>query len=264
MTWIALQLAAGGLLMAAGIRMARWSRGWTAAAGGLLLSLIVLKAVVGHIPAAEPALFSWDWYPYVEPSWYLVPAMFLVGAGFEITRRAPGRRGVMLAAAGLLMARTTAAGWITMRSVEVRGTVADSAVCLQTSGVSCGAAAAASFLYYYGIRTTEQEMAALCVTRDGGRGLAGTSDAGLVRGLRKKLAGRLSVQIARQTYEELSTPALVPIEVYPGVGHCVLVWRADPELVHLLDPRCGRTTMSRAGFEKMWTGSAIWAEQDRP
>jgi ABC-type bacteriocin/lantibiotic exporter with double-glycine peptidase domain len=150
-----------------------------------------------------------------------------------------------------------------MRSVEVRGTVTDSAVCLQTSGVSCGAAAAVSFLYYYGIRTTEQEMATLCLTRDGGRGLAGTSDAGLVRGLRKKLAGRLSVQIARQTYEELSTPALVPIEVYPGVGHCVLVWRADKDLVHLVDPRSGRTTMPRKDFQAMWTGSAIWAEQDR-
>lgn len=263
MMWIAGQLVLGGLLFAAGIVMARWSRGWTAAAGLIPLSLIVLKAVAGHIPAAEPTIFPWEWYPYVEPSWYLVPGMFLVGAGLEITRRSPARRGVITAVALLLVARTTAAGWVTMRSVELRGTVSDSAVCLQTSGVSCGAAAAASFLYYYGIRTTEQEMAALCVTRAGGRGLAGTSDAGLVRGLQKKLGSKLSVKIARQTYDELSTPALVPLEVYPGVGHCVMVWRADPELVHLLDPRCGRTTMSRKGFEAMWSGSAIWAEQER-
>jgi predicted double-glycine peptidase len=133
-------------------------------------------------------------------------------------------------------------------------------VCLQTSSYSCGAAAAASFLYYYGIRSSEQEMAALCCTRSGGLGLAGTSDAGLLRGLRRKLDGRLSVQIARQRYEELSTPSLVPIQVYPGVCHCILLWRVDPELVHILDPRCGRVTMSRADFEGLWTGSAIWAE----
>jgi predicted double-glycine peptidase len=54
----------------------------------------------------------------------------------------------------------------------------------------------------------------------------------------------------------------VPLEVWPGVGHCVLVWRVDPELVHLLDPRCGRTTLSRKTFEQMWMGSAIWAEHE--
>ena len=66
--------------------------------------------------------------------------------------------------------------------------------------------------------------------------------------------------VVEQRYEELSTPALVPIEVYHGVGHCILVWRVDPELVHILDPRFGRATMSRAGFEQVWSGSAIWAE----
>ena len=260
MMWLLLQLALGALLAAAGFLLARWSRALGTAACALLLLPILLKAVAGHIPAAEPTLFPWDWYPFVEPSWYLVPAMFLVGAGFQIAGRSTWRREALILGAVLLLARAGVAGWITGRPPELKGTVADSGVCLQTSGYSCAAAASASFLYYYGITTTEQEMAALCVTRRGGLGLAGTSDAGLVRGLRRKLEGRLSVQIARQRYEELSTPALVPIEVYPGVGHCILVWRVDPELVHILDPRCGRATMSRRDFERLWTGSAIWAE----
>jgi predicted double-glycine peptidase len=254
------QVAAGAGLAAAGFTLIRWSRPIGTASGALALGLILLKAVAGHIPAAEPTLFPWDWYPLVEPSWYLLPAMFLLGAGLEIAGRSPGRREALIAAAILILGRTARAAWVTTRPPELKGTVSDAGVCLQTSSYSCGAAAAASFLYYYGIRSTEQEMGTLCCTRSGGLGLAGTSDAGLIRGLRRKLDGRLSIQIARQRYEELSTPALVPIQVYPGVGHCILLWRVDPELVHVLDPRCGRVTMSRADFEELWTGTAIWAE----
>jgi predicted double-glycine peptidase len=262
MIWIVVEVAAAALLAAAGAWTLRRSRAWTTVACALLLSLIVLKAVVGHIPAAEPTLFPWDWYPYVEPWWYLLPAMYLLGAGVQSVRESPWRRSALLAGAGLLLARTGAAGWVTARPPELEGTVNDSGVCLQTSGFSCGAAAATSFVYYYGVRATEREMAERCVTRSGGPGLAGTSDAGLIRGLRQKLAGRYSIHIARTEYGEISTPALVPLEIMPGVGHCVLVWRVDPELVHLVDPRCGRMTLSKTTFLQQWAGSAIWAEHE--
>ena len=84
MIWIAAQIAAAAMMAAAGAWTVRKSRGWATAACGLLLALIILKAVVGHIPAAEATLFPWDWYPYVEPWWYLLPAMFLMGAGLQV------------------------------------------------------------------------------------------------------------------------------------------------------------------------------------
>jgi predicted double-glycine peptidase len=254
-----LQVAAAALMAAAGAWAMRRSKPWATAAAALLLSLILLKAIVGHIPAAEPELFPWDWYPVVEPSWYLIPAMFLAGAGLQLMWRSTWKRPLLLACTALLLARTGAAGWVTARTPELEGTVNDAGVCLQSASYSCGAAAATSFVYYYGIRATEKEMAGLCLTRAGGPGLIGTSDAGLMRGLRRKLAGRYDIFIARTVYDDLPTPALVPLEVWPGVGHCVMVWRVDPELVHLVDPRCGRMTLSRSAFERMWTGSAIWA-----
>jgi len=259
MIWMILQVAAAALMAAGGAAAVRKSRGWATAACGLLLALIVLKAVVGHIPAAEPTLFPWDWYPYVEPWWYLIPAMFLMGAGIQVVWQSPWKRHAMLAGAGVLLARTGAAGWVTSRPSDLEGTVKDSAVCLQTSSYSCGAAAATSFCYYYGVKVTEREMAELCVTRMGGPGLAGTSDAGLMRGLRQKLSHRYDIHIARTVVDDLPTPALVAIEVWPGVGHCIVLWRVDPELVHILDPRCGWTTLSKKSFEQMWMGSAIWA-----
>lgn len=262
MMLILLQVLISLAMAAAGLRMVRWSKPWATGVCALLLSLIVLKAVVGHIPAAEPTLFPWDWYPYVEPWWYLVPAMFLLGAGLEIVWSSRWKRDLLLVGAGLLAARTGAAAWVTTRPHELSGKVNASGVCLQSSGYSCGAAAATSFVYYYGVQSSEQEMAERCVTRSGGPGLAGTSDAGLMRGLRQKLAGRYSIQIARTVYDDLPTPALVPLEVLPGVGHCVLVWRVDPELVHLVDPRCGRMTLSKSAFQRQWLGSAIWAEHE--
>jgi predicted double-glycine peptidase len=254
-----LQFSAAALMAAAGAWTMRRSRPAGTIAAAVLLSLILLKAVVGHIPALEASIFPWDWYPYVEPSWYLVPAMFLAGAGLQGMGQAPWKRGVVMALATLLFARTAAAGWVTSRPPELAGTVNDSGVCLQTSSYSCGAAAATSFVYYYGVRVSEKEMAELCVTRVGGPGLTGTSNAGLMRGLRRKLAGRYDIFIARTVYDDLPTPALVPLELSPGEGHSVLVWRVDPELVHLIDPRCGRTTLSRSMFERMWTGAAIFA-----
>ncbi len=260
MGYLILQIVASAAMAALGAWAARRSRLLATILCAPLMLLILLKAAAGHLPAAEPTLFSWDWYPYVEPTWYLVPAMFLLGAGVVTVWRSRVKRDLLLIGAGVLMARTGAAAWAAPRPHDLTGTANDAGVCLQTSGYSCAAAASVSFLYYYGIRTTEREMAELCVTRCGGPGLAGTSDAGLLRGLRRMMKGRMTVQIARVRYEEISTPALVTVEIAPGLGHCLMVWRVDPELVHLLDPRCGRVTWSRSAFERMWTGSAIWAE----
>jgi hypothetical protein len=57
-------------------------------------------------------------------------------------------------------------------------------VCLQTSQASCAPAAAATLLALHGIKTTEQEMALLCLTSE-----RGTSMLGLWRGLKLETAG---------------------------------------------------------------------------
>jgi hypothetical protein len=156
MLLVVLQLSAAALFAAAGAWALRRSRVGGTAAAALMLALLVLKAVVGHIPAAEPTLFPWDWYPVVEPSWYLLPAMFLAGAGLQALWRSAWKRHLLLAASALLFARTGAAGWVTVRTPALEGTVNDAGVCLQSASYSCGAAAATSFAYYYGVKVTEQ------------------------------------------------------------------------------------------------------------
>jgi hypothetical protein len=62
---------------------------------------------------------------------------------------------------------------------RLTGVPAADGTCLQTMEYSCSAAAAVTLLAHHGIRTTEAQMAALCVTREG----MGTPCLGLSRGL---------------------------------------------------------------------------------
>src|SRR5262245_11988416 len=152
------------------------------------VGLVLVKVAGAYILTAEPRLFPFDFYPYVEPWWYAVPALFLFGAGLFTVRQSLWKRDGILVAGGLLLVYVTPSAWATGESHEnLWGTVSDQGVCLQTSSYSCSPAAVAGFLHRFGVQATEQEMARLCVTRSW---ISGTSDSGIIRGLRRKLPGR--------------------------------------------------------------------------
>lgn len=220
-----------------------------------LLGLVLLKFAAGHIPAAEARLLPWDWYPHVASWWYLVPTMFLFGAGLWGARTSAVKRDVLLVLAGLLLLRTGVVAWESRDDhARLSGTVNDRGVCLQTTGYSCAPAAAASFLHLHGVRATEREMAVLSATRPG---LGGTSECGLMRGLRRKLPDR-PVRIVACRPFELPCPSLVSLRLNALVAHCVVVERTTPRDVWIIDPASGRTAMTWEVFEEEWTGSAIF------
>jgi len=82
-------------------------------------------------------------------------------------------------------------------------------VCLQTTDQTCSPAAAATLLRLYGIEATEQEMAELCLTRQG------THWMGLYRGLKKKTSGTgWDVEVLSGTFEDLTQlngPAILSV-----------------------------------------------------
>lgn len=252
---IALRLVLGVAAAVAGALLARRSLKAATGAGAVLLALVLAKVAVGYIPAAEPTLFPWDAYPYVERWWYEIPALGLLGAGLWVARDSMLKRDAVLVAGGLLIARIVLVMALTAGgSPPLQGRVRADGLCLQTSGYTCGAAAAAMYLDRLGVPATEAEMAALCVTRRDG-----TTDAGIARGLRRKLPGR-DVRVTAPRYEDLQAPALVSILLPGRIGHAVLVEEATPEGVRLADPGCGRWRTSRADFEARWQGSAIRAQ----
>jgi ABC-type bacteriocin/lantibiotic exporter with double-glycine peptidase domain len=103
-------------------------------------------------------------------------------------------------------------------------------------------------------------LAVLCVTRNGATGVAGTTDAGIVRGLRRRIGDGTRVRIEAPSIDGLRTPCLVPLRWSRDVGHAVLVRSRDAGGFELMDPMARRLRMSREDFERGWMGSAIWIE----
>src|SRR5262245_39255762 len=177
-------------MVAAGVLAFRRSLRLATGVVAAMLSLILLKTGANQVPAGEPRLFPWDWYPFVEGWWFMLPAMCIFGVGIMVVRRSVWKRDGLLVAGGLLLVYCGALAIAMARPHERTGRIDDKGACHQTSGYSCSAASAVMLLHQAGISATEQEMAELCVTRAGNTRVAGTTDSGAMRGLRRKMAGR--------------------------------------------------------------------------
>lgn len=153
-------------------------------------------------------------------------------------------------------------------------------VCMQTSGSSCSAASAATLLSHYGIRTSEAEMARLCMTRSWG-----TSMWGVYRGLTLKTRGtgyrvvvdRLDVDGLRRAREPLLLVAgisrrEIPADPRytrdwgwtPGVFHAVCFLEpAEDDLILIADPSTGLDHWSRENLAVLWDGAVLRIRERR-
>ena len=256
MIWIAVQVLGTALMIAAGVLAVRRDRRLATALVGVMLALVLIKVGVARIPEGEPRYFPWNWYPLVEGWWYLFPAMFIFGAGFGLYHRSILKRDALLVVAGSLLLRCAAIGWVLSRPSDLLGTVGPDGVCHQTSGYSCSAASAAMLLDRHGIPATEREMAELCVTCNA----TGTTQSGLMRGLRIKVGDRKSVRIGRPAFEQIPIPCIVSLRLSPILTHSALVERVTPEEVSVVDPLYGRGRLNRTVFDREWMGTAVWIE----
>jgi hypothetical protein len=246
---VILAFAAGGVLVSVrSIRLA-------VAVGLPLLAVLLGKLALGRIAAAEARLFPWEVYPYLEPWLSLAPASFLAGAGVHAARHSTWKRDTLLVLGGLFLVRTGYTAWTSRDELDrLDGRIGADGICLQTSEYTCGPAAAVALLHWYGIASSEREMARLCATRPG---FGGTSECGLMRGLRLKLGNDGLPWIRRCSYEELTAPSLVTLRHNWLAGHCTMVADVLPDRVVLIDSQSGRCWLPRDRFERAWTGSAI-------
>ncbi|HVR83759.1 MAG TPA: cysteine peptidase family C39 domain-containing protein [Planctomycetota bacterium] len=260
MIWIAFQLAGSACSAAAGAAAARKSRKLATLVVGVMLTLILMKNALAYVPIGEPRFLPFNWYPLIERWWYLFPATIIFGVAMTLYRGSVWRRDALLVGEGVLILHCAALGWVMSRPSDLLGTVGEDGLCLQTSGYSCGAASAVMLLHRHGVTATEREMAELSVTSNGGLAGGGTTESGLMRGLRLKLGGRKAPQIDRPSYDALPTPSIVGVKLSPKLSHCIVVVKVTATEVKVLDPLYGRGTMRRAEFERDWLGSAIWIE----
>lgn len=146
-------------------------------------------------------------------------------------------------------------------------------LCLQSTMSTCSPAAAATLLRHYGIQATEQEMAELCLTRDG------TTWMGLYRGLKLKTAGTAwdveLVDVDRPSAGSLPPgPILLCVMLKPGSerSHEYQVeWGWIPDVAHsvvymrqtrggsyqVVDPSVGIENWTREDVNVLWHGEGV-------
>jgi hypothetical protein len=152
--------------------------------------------------------------------------------------------------------------------------IARGRVCLQTSPVTCTAAAAATLLARYDISAEESEMARLCLTRRG----EGTTWQGLYRGLKLKSVGTgLTVEVQDCDFDALNAlqePAILSVgldaskpfpEIYvnkwgwqPGLRHSVVFLRWLPHSHAMIaDPSVGIEVWSQADLKILFRNRIV-------
>lgn len=132
-------------------------------------------------------------------------------------------------------------------------------VCLQSTGYTCGPAAAVSVLKHFGYDATE-----------GGVGLAaetgryyGTDEFRLTRAL-NKIAPGLDCHVAQfNNVDDLQNqpPVLLIVGLDADIAHYIVVYKFDGKWADYADPLGGGGRIRREGLEHGWTGRAIICEK---
>lgn len=146
--------------------------------------------------------------------------------------------------------------------------------CAQTTDDSCSAAAAVMLLQQYDVRTTEREMAQLCLTRYH----QGTPPLGLYRGVALKASVRYlkpkSFQV--RDLKSMRAPCIIAVGLkknvphdiavkmdsygwQPGVRHAVAILKAEPngQWFDVADPTFGRERWPTQDLQYIWDGRLL-------
>ncbi|GAA4433518.1 cysteine peptidase family C39 domain-containing protein [Bremerella cremea] len=191
-----------GLISLGGFIATRaWTRNWSVAAlNQLAIATIILVGL--YTAFVWESLFLTELLPFsnliILSNVYPLAALVLAAVASNRLRDQGWRRVVPMA--GLLGVGVWSLVYPVMGDAPKCDVLWDSrGICYQTTNQTCTAACAATLLSHYGIPTTEEEMAELCLTREG------TSWKGFYRGLKLKTADSpYKVKMDYLTAEELA------------------------------------------------------------
>ncbi len=226
------------------------------------LGFLLVRALFRFTPALEFALLPFETYAIWRPWWAIPFGLITLGAGAPHMSTELAKKGLLVFGVGLwLVSAQRLVITALFDPSELTGVVRRDGVCQQTTGYTCGAAAAATLLAHYGIAADEREMAERCWTN----ALTGTDQLCVARGLRQKIAGTgRRVAIATTTYDELVTrgePAMVTIRWSFLIDHWVVVLEANPERAIVGDPLHGLQKYTRAQFLEKYRGVTVTLER---
>ncbi len=187
--------------------------------------MLVLKAALNRFPVLEVRLFPWPWYVYLQGYWLWPVTLLFFGLA---ARQLPVRwnRAVVAGVAAIMFAVSLwAARWMVSPPDDSSTQRADaSGHCRQTTGYTCTPASCVAVLAWWGIESTEGEMARLCLTTSWG-----TTAINAYRGLTLKTrevvaAGGPSLEVRMIGWDADELRALgVPAVVTGAPRHSVAV-----------------------------------------
>lgn len=222
-------LAAIGLALLFGaFAVARQSRRCAEVAAVGLVVLLVGRAALAARADWEWALFPWPGYAFVHGFvlYGLAAAFFgAVATTLPVRWNRVVVLGVGLGVLGHGVHRHT---WLAWPEVHGDARVAGADHHLrQSSHYTCGPAACAAALSHHGVKATERELAAACLTRR-----EGTRLFDLYRGIVQTLGDRpFDVSIEAVTAEQIVAEGLVVVGANAGRGHALCIAATDGRVV---------------------------------
>lgn len=246
-----------------GILLGKASPAWLKAGIAFATLAIVVRMMLLRNPEIEYRLFKDDWYSFIRPWWGYPLGTFLTGAAIPLVNRFSVR--VLSKAAAVLVLFVSGRAVMAALAMDystLQGNYPnpDSGLVTQKTTYSCGAASSAMLLNLHGIRTSEGEMAEICMTN----AAFATDEFNVRRGIRKKLAATgLLVKLEVIDFQTLKNhrkaPMMAVIKFEHLLDHWVVIKSiSDRGNFEILDPIGEQKVYSSAEFEDIWKGKILY------
>ena len=224
----------------------------------LLLAVTVAYPLVARRPDVLLALYPSRDFAAIDSVWFVPFAVGFLGLASRQVDRRTTRVTAGLLSAFLVVLGAGSALWVASGArLALRHSVDEEGVVRQTTGYTCGAAAAATLCRRLGVPMTEADMAVRAGVVPG----CGTTMVKVYWALRDALGDRVrSVRLlhARDVRPgAVPTPCVAELRVAPWLNHLVLVREVRADAVVIEDPEAGLTRVPLAEAQAMWRGPIV-------
>ncbi len=224
----------------------------------LCLSLILLNLFLRFNNSFEYQYLDYEFYSHIRQWWVFPFAIYLFALGERVAKNSIARLGALFLMALLLFVVTISIYLTFFNDYQYLGQPDKNGFCAQTTGISCGPAAAATFLSLQGCISTEKEMAELCNTNP----ISGSSEFDILRAIRFKFPNRADkFKLKTLNFDQLALckmPLLTVVKINRLTGHWIVVTEVKADKIRFFDPLSKEKEISRSEFLKNWQYASIY------
>ena len=229
---------------------------WTIPAMLFILVLYLLS----KFPTADYLLFPFYFYGRLRFFLPLLPLLFLMGIAAQY-RQNSSRRVLYSAIAGFCMVAYLfiQINIITFDYDSLKGRITQDGCCMQSTGHTCGPAAAVTLLLHHKIPASEKEIARMC----GSSPLTGTNEfvlCNVMNFLAERSNSSVRFKMQAIDFEEIkrqSPPFLGVIRLNGMIAHWIMIKEVHDKELTIADPLCGVVKRQQADYKDTWLQRCI-------